>query len=51
MEHCPNCGGGELNGIAAIVETAVIERILEHLGLPARPPPRSLARAPIPQAA
>ena len=34
MEHCPNCGG-ELKVIAAILETAVIERILEHLGLPA----------------
>jgi hypothetical protein len=32
LEHCPNCGG-ELKIIAAILETAVIERILEHLGL------------------
>jgi hypothetical protein len=50
MQHCPNCGG-ELKIIAAILEPAVIERILEHLGLPARPPPRSPAREPIPQAA
>ena len=50
MEHCLNCGG-ELNLIAAILEAAVIERILEHLGLPARAPPRSPARAPMSQAA
>jgi len=44
---------GELMTIAAILETAVIERILDHLGLPApaRPPPRSPARAPMPHAA
>jgi hypothetical protein len=50
MEHCPNCGG-QLKIIAAIVETALIERILEHLGLPARAPPRSLAHASMPRAA
>ena len=32
LEHCPN-GGGELEIIAAILETPVIERILTHLGL------------------
>lgn len=35
LEHCPNCGG-ELKIIAAILESAVIERILTHLGLQAR---------------
>ena len=42
-EHCPNCGG-ELKIGAAIVESAVIERILTHLGLQARAPPRTPAR-------
>ena len=36
LEHCPQCGG-ELKIIAAIEESAVIVRILTHLGLPARP--------------
>ena len=43
IEHCPNCGG-TLKIIAAIGEPAVIVRILTHLGLPARAPPRSPAR-------
>jgi hypothetical protein len=43
LEHCPQCGG-ELRVIAAIEEPAVIVRILTHLGLPARAPPRSPAR-------
>ncbi len=43
LEHCPQCGG-ELRSIAAIEEPAVIVRILTHLGLPARAPPRSPAR-------
>jgi len=34
MEHCPNCGG-KLKIIAAILESAVIERNLTHLGLQA----------------
>jgi hypothetical protein len=50
LEHCPNCGGG-LKIIAAILETEVIERILEHLGPPARAPPRSPARASMSRAA
>ena len=33
MEHCPNCGAGELKIIAAILERPVIEKILTHLGL------------------
>jgi len=40
LEHCPNCGG-QLKIIAAILESAVIERILPHLGLQARAPPRA----------
>ena len=46
LEHCPQCGG-EFRIIAAIEEPAVIVRILTHLGLPARAPPRSPAR-PLP---
>ncbi len=42
LEHCPQCGG-EFRIIAAIEEPAVIVRILTHLGLPARAPPRSPA--------
>jgi Putative transposase len=43
MAHCPNCGG-ELRVIAAILETAAIERTLTHLGLQPRAPPRAPAR-------
>lgn len=43
LEHCPNCGG-TLSIIAAILEPAPIEKILTHLGLQARAPPRSPAR-------
>ena len=43
LEHCPQCGG-EFRIIAAIEEPAVIVKILMHLGLPARAPPRSPAR-------
>ena len=50
MEHCPNCGG-ELRIIAAILEQPVIEKILAHLGLQARAPPRSPARGQELQAA
>jgi hypothetical protein len=46
MQHCPNCGAGELKIIAAILERPVIEKILSHLGLDPQPPPRrSGARA------
>jgi hypothetical protein len=44
MEHCPNCGGGELKIIAAILERPVIARILTHLGLDPQPLPRGRAR-------
>jgi hypothetical protein len=46
-QRCPNCGGGgggELRIIAAILERVVIEKILTHLGLQARAPPRAPAR-------
>ena len=49
LEHCPICGG-ELKIIAAILE-AVIEKILTHLGLQARAPPRSPALGQALQAA
>ncbi|MCX8004014.1 MAG: hypothetical protein N2688_03505 [Burkholderiaceae bacterium] len=44
MQHCPNCGAGELKIIAAILERPVIEKILSHLGLDPQPPPRGRAR-------
>jgi hypothetical protein len=44
MQHCPNCGAGELKIIAAILERPVIEKILAHLGLDPQPPPKSRAR-------
>jgi len=50
MAHCPNCGG-QLKIIAAILEQPVIEKILTHLGLQARAPPRAPARGPQLQAA
>jgi hypothetical protein len=40
MQHCPNCDGGELKIIAAILERPVIEKILSHLGLDPQPPPK-----------
>jgi hypothetical protein len=40
----PNCGGGELRIIAAILERPVIEKILTHLGLDPQPPPKGRAR-------
>ncbi len=43
LEHCPQCGG-DMKIIAAIEAPEVIVRILTHLGLPARAPPRSPAR-------
>ncbi len=45
LEHCLQCGG-EFRIIAAIEAPEGIARILTHLGLPARTPPRSPARLP-----
>ncbi len=44
IEQCPQCGG-PLMIIAAIEHPPVIAKILAHLGLPARAPPRSPARS------
>ena len=43
LEHCPNCDS-ELRIVAAILEAPGIEKILTHLGLQARAPPRAPAR-------
>src|SRR5215468_4725029 len=43
IEHCPNCGGA-LKIIAAIEDPPVIIKILSHLGLSTRAPPRAPAR-------
>jgi len=50
LDHCPNYGG-ELKIIAAILEAPVIEKILTHLGLQARAPPRAPVRGQALQAA
>jgi hypothetical protein len=39
----PGCGAGELKIVAAILPRAAIEKILTHLGLEPRPPPRGRA--------
>ncbi len=44
MQRCPNCGAGERKIIAAILERAVIQKILAHLGLDPQPPPKGRAR-------
>ncbi len=43
IEHCPCCGG-DMKIIAAILEKAAITKILDHLGLTARVPPRAPAQ-------
>ena len=47
---CPQCGG-RLRLLATITQRDVIERILTHLGLQARAPPRAPARGQALQAA
>ncbi len=44
MQHCPDCGGGALKIIAAILGQPVIEKILTHLGLDPQPPPKGRTR-------
>ena len=51
IEHCPNCGDAlkiiawpEPRRRAAIEDPPVIVKILTHLGLPARAPPRARAQ-------
>jgi putative transposase len=44
IEQCPQCGGA-LKLIAAILDPTVIAKILAHLGLPIKAPPRSPARS------
>jgi hypothetical protein len=51
MQHCPNCGAGELKIIAAILERPEIQKILDPLGLDPQPPPKSRAREPGPHLA
>ena len=46
LEHYPNCGV-ELKIIAATLEQSVSEKILTHLGLQARAPPRAPARGQV----
>ncbi|MDP1951946.1 MAG: transposase [Nitrosomonas sp.] len=43
IEHCPHCGG-TLKIIAAILESGAITKILDHLGLSSRAPPRPPAQ-------
>ncbi len=43
IERCPHCGG-TLRIVATILEKAAITKILDHLGLPARAPPRAPAQ-------
>ncbi len=45
LEHCPQCSGA-FRIIAATESLAVTVKILTHLGLPARAPPRTPARRP-----
>ncbi len=54
IEHCPNCGGAlkiiacpEPRRRAAIEDSPVIVKILSHLGLSTRTPPRAPARESI----
>jgi hypothetical protein len=46
MQHCPNCGAGELKVIAASLERPVIQKILDHLRLDPQPPPKGRTREP-----
>ena len=50
VRPCPICGGAEFKILAAILDRAVIEKILRHLGLDPRLPPRAPARPVRPHA-
>jgi hypothetical protein len=43
ITHCPHCGV-EFRIVAAILQRQAIDKILNHLGLAAQPPPRAPAR-------
>ena len=42
---CPHCGA-DRHIIVFVTEAAAVERILEHIGEPSRPPPIAPARGP-----
>jgi hypothetical protein len=44
LQRCPNCGAGQSQTIAAILQRPVIEKILAHLGLDPQPPPNGGVR-------
>jgi len=50
FEACHLCGG-QMKIIAAIEDPPVIRKILEHLGLPSKPPSAFPARGGAPQSA
>jgi Putative transposase len=43
LTQCPHCGG-QLRIVAAILQRQAIQKILNHLGLEAQPPPQAPAR-------
>jgi hypothetical protein len=43
LQRCPRRGGGQVKIVAAILERALIGKILTHLGLDSQRPPRSKA--------
>lgn len=45
LTTCPDCGG-TLKFIAAIMDPAVVKKILVHLNIPTQPPTFNLPRAP-----
>ena len=45
MDNCERCGG-QMKAVSAILKQDVIEKILTHLGLPARAPPISPSTIP-----
>jgi hypothetical protein len=40
MQRCPNCSGGKLEIIAAVLGRPVIEKIFTHPGLDPQPLPK-----------